>query len=327
MDRRAFISTLAGGLLAAPLAAEAQPQPPPWRIGVLWEVREVPPRFVPLVDWLREDLRTLGFNDRDLHFEVRQVEGASGLQDAARELIRAQPRVIWTSTDIVARIVRAESSDVPIVFGVAADPVQGGVVESWAKPGGNVTGVAVHGHVPGKRLEILKEMVPGLRRVLVMPDPTMEATTAWLAELREAARRLGLSLVEQPVASKADIERWPEIIKNERVDGIVHIVNATVNRYLEDTTKALGAARVPDISYYLPAAENRWAMAAYAVPHREAWRMSARLVARILRGAKPQDLPVESADVFELHINLGIAKERGVRIPHTMLQRANKIFE
>jgi hypothetical protein len=197
-------------------------------------------------------LRTLGFNDRDLHFEVRQVEGASGLQGAARELIRAQPRVIWTSTDIVARIVRAESSDVPIVFGVAADPVQGGVVESWAKPGGNVTGVAVHGHVPGKRLEILKEMVPGLRRVLVMPDPTMEATTAWLAELREAARRLGLSLVEQPVASKADIERWPEIIKNERVDGIVHIVNATVNRYLEDTTKALGAARVPDISYYLP---------------------------------------------------------------------------
>ena len=129
------------------------------------------------------------------------------------------------------------------------------------------------------------------------------------------------------IASKADIDRLPEIVKKERIDGIVHIVNATVNHHLEDTIRMLHAARVPDISYYLPAVENRWVMAAYAVPHREAWRMSARLVGRILRGAKPQDLPVESADVFELHINLGIAKERRVQIPPAVLLRADKTVE
>jgi ABC-type uncharacterized transport system substrate-binding protein len=324
VDRRTILWWLTLGTLSVPLAARAQPQAPPWTIAVLWEVREVPPRFVPLVDWLREDLKAQEFNDRDLHFEVRQVEGNSGLPDAARELIRIKPRLIWTSTDIVARVVRAETSDMPIVFGVAADPVREGVVQSWAKPGGNVTGVAVHGHVPGKRLELLKEMVPGLRRVLVTPDPAIAATTTWLTELREAASRLSLSLVEHVTVSKADIERWPETVKKERIDGMVHIVNTTVNHHLEDTIRALHAARVPDISYYLPAVENRWVMAAYAVPHREAWRMSAHLVGRILRGAKPQDLPIQSADIFALHINLGIAKERRVQIPRAVLLRATK---
>ena len=108
---------------------------------------------------------------------------------------------------------------------------------------------------------------------------------------------------------------------------MLHLVNPSANQNWEIALKALHAARMPDMSYYLPAVENHWVMAAYAVPHREAWRMSARFVARILRGAKPQNLPVDSPDTFELHINRGIAKERSVQIPEMLLGRADKIFE
>jgi putative ABC transport system substrate-binding protein len=180
----------------------------------------------------------------------------------------------------------------------------------------------------GKRLEILKDMVPGLRRVLVTPDPETPSDAArYLADIREAASQLRVTLVEYPISSKVDVERLPEIIKRERVDGLVHLVNRTVNQNWEIVQKTLVEARVPDISYYLPAAERAWVMSAYGVNHREAWRISARLLAKILRGAKPQDIPVESPDVVELHVNLRVAKERRIQIPQTVLIRAGKVFE
>src|SRR5262245_36434799 len=203
------------------------------------------------------------------------------------------------STASCARDWRTETGDVPVACGVDGDPVRYGVVKGWAKPGGNVTGVSIYeGLLQGKRLEILKEMVPGLRRVMVMPDPAHDATPVWLSDLREAAGQLGLTLVEHSVQTKTDIEQLPGIIRKERIDGIVHMANTTVNQHIAETVKAVHAARVPDINYYLPAVENRWSMSAYAASHREAFRKSARLVGRILRGAKPEDLPIESADVF-----------------------------
>jgi len=327
--RRIGFAVVLAVMCLVPRGAEAQPHAAPWKIGVLWEVREANPRVVHLVDWLREDLKAQGFNDRDLHFDVRQVEGLGGLPDAAKELIRVQPHLIWTSTANVAIAVSTEIRNVPVVFGVSSDPVRFGLVKGWAKPGGNMTGVAINEVLlNGKRLEILKEFIPGLRRVMVMPDPEYDSTPMLrLSDLRGAAGRLGLTLVEHSVQTKTDIEQLPGIIRKERVDGILHIANKTVNQHLAETIKAVHLARVPDINYYLPAVENRWSMSAYAASHREAFRMSARLVGRILRGAKPEDLPVESADVYELHIHLGIAKERGVQIPQTMLMRANKTFE
>ncbi len=317
---------LASPLVVAPVWPQSQSGP--WKVGVLWDVKEVPPRLVPLLDWLREDLKALGFTDKDLQFVTRQYENPDAALDAGRELIREGVHVIWTSSALPALAVRSEIRDTPIVFGVSADPVKQGLVQQWAKPGGNMTGVVVRELLPGKRLEILKEMVPGLRRVLVTPDPEAPYETArWLADIREAASQLRVTLVEYPISSKADVERLPEIIKRERVDALVHLINRTVNQYWEIVQKTLAEARVPDISYYLPAAEKAWVVAAYGVNHREAWRISARQLAKILRGARPQDLPVESPDVVELHINLRVAKERRIQIPQTVLLRAGKVFE
>jgi ABC-type uncharacterized transport system substrate-binding protein len=229
--------------LLSGLVPAAHSQGGPWKIGVLWEVQETPPRFVPLVQWLRDDLKAQGFSDKELQFEVRQVEGTAGLPEATRDLLRAHVHLIWTSSDVPARFAKAETRDTPIVFGVSADPVKTGAVQQLASPGGNVTGVAIHAHVIGKRLELLKAMIPHARRILVTPDPDLEDTKAWLDEVRDASRRLNVTIVERPVTSKTDLERWPETFRTERIDAVLHLVNATVNANWEVALKALQSAR------------------------------------------------------------------------------------
>ena len=320
---------LAGTLLAISSATvPAQSQGGPWKVGVLWDEKTLPPRILPLADWLREDLAALGFVEKEIALIVRQAD-PGGLREAARDLIKEKVNAIWASTPPAALAAKAETREVPIVFGMAAgDPVQLGLVQSLAKPGGNVTGIAFREwHLSAKRLEILREMVPRLRRVLVPVDLAYPGTPSTLEELRGAARKLGITLVEQPLTSRDDIERLASILKRERVDGVLPILNSATNQHFELVVKALNEARVPDIHFYLPAVEQGLVMAAYAPNHREALRTSARLLAKILRGARAQDLPVESPDVIELRINLKVAKERGVRIPQILLLRAHKVFQ
>ena len=321
---------LAGTLLAlSPGTVAAQSQGGPWKVGVLWDAKTLPPRILPLADWLREDLMGLGFAEKEIDLVVRQAEEPSGLREAARDLIKDKVNAIWASTPPAALAAKAETRDVPIVFGMAAgDPVQLGLVEGLARPGGNVTGIAFREwHLSAKRLEILKEMVPRLRRVLVPVDLAYPGTPSTLEELRGAARKLGITLVEQPLTSRDDIERLASVLKRERVDGVLPILNSATNQHFELVVKALNEARVPDIHFYLPAVEQGLVMAAYAPNHREALRASARLLAKILRGTRTQDLPVESPDVIELRINLKVAKERGVQIPQVLLLRAHKVFQ
>jgi putative ABC transport system substrate-binding protein len=158
-------------------------------------------------------------------------------------------------------------------------------------------------------------------------DPESVVTPSLLQEARAAARQLGLVLIEASLATRADVEQLPALITREGVDAVCHVVNAAVNAQPQLVVATLDQARLPDIAYYLPAVEQGWSLAAYAPSHRAAWRASARLLARVLRGAKPYDLPVESPDIFEFHVNLHVAKQRGISVPQTILTRAHKVFE
>lgn len=325
-----LIAPLLGlALLCQAQPAWAQSRGGPWKIGVLWDTRTVPPRLIPLSDWFLQDLKAHGFAEKDFQLVVRQVEEAERLRDGARDLAKAQVHLIWAPTSAAAVAAKAETREIPIVFGLATDPVQLGLVERLSRPGGNVTGIMTQPDLlAAKRLEILKEIVPRLRRVGVAVDPSYVITAAVLEKVREAAPKLSVTLVELPVTSPGDIERLAENLKRERVDGMLHIVNPTANQHFEATFRAVNRAKLPDIGYYLPVVEQGLSLAAYGPNYREIWRASARHVAKILRGTKPQDIPVESNDVIELYINLNVAKERGIQIPAEVIRfRAHKVFE
>lgn len=282
---------------------------------------------MPLTDLLTEELTAQGFAPKDFQLLVRQVEEPSAFREAARDLIKEGVHVLWADSAAPARAAKAETREIPIVFGIGLDPVHYGLVESIARPGGNVTGIAVP-LLADKRLELLKDLVPQVRRVLVTMEPGWTAPSFLQAmqELRVAAQQLDITLLEEPLASKDDIERLPDLLKRQQVDGVLHIFNSAVNQHVALMVRILDEARVPDIHYYLPAVELGGYMAAYGPSLREAYQMSVQPLAKILRGAKPQDLPVESPDRIELHINLRLAKERGVEIPQTILIGADKVF-
>lgn len=313
------------GLLVVSAPASASG---PWKVGVLWDTSIIPPHLVPLADWLAADLKTHGFADADLQLVVRKVEPA-GFREATQELLRERVDAIWASSTAAALAAKAETQTVPIVFGVGVAPEKLGLVQSIARPGGNATGIALNeGYwLTEKRLEIFKEMVPRLRRVLVTPEPGNRLSEAAVAEAREAARKLGVTLFEFPVGTMGELERLPEVLRRDSVDGYLHVLNGTINRHLDVAIKALNGARVPDMGYYLPGVAQGWTMAAYGSNHREAWRASARLLAKVLRGALPRDLPVESPDIVELHINLKVVKERHAELSRVILLRAHKLIE
>lgn len=300
----------------------------PWKVGVLWDVKTAPPRILPLSDWLLEDLKTHGFAERDLQLVVRQVEEPARLREAARSLIGERVQVLWAPTIGAALAAKAETQEIPIVFGIVPDPVRLGLVASIAKPGGNATGMMTQFDLLApKRLELLREIVPRIRRVLVPVDPEYAVSTLVLPELREAARRLGgIRLVEHSMTDKSDVEQLGVLLRRERIDGLLHNVNPAMNQNFELALQAIHAAKVPDMIFFVDAVERGLALAGYGSSYREIWRASARLVARILRGTKPADLPVESRDVIELHVNLRVARERGIEVPQAILQRAHKVI-
>jgi putative ABC transport system substrate-binding protein len=282
----------------------------------------------PLERWLAEDLVAQGLAESDFRLIVRQGGEPEAFRQGARDLLRERVAVIWTSTTAPALAAKAETSTVPIVFGVAEDADQVGLVDRLGRPGGNVTGVSVQrGVLVGKRLELLKELRPRVRRVLITLDPESVVTPSLLQEARAAARQLGLVLVEVSLATRADVEQLPALIKREGVDAVCHVVNAAVNAQPQLVVAAIDHARLPDIAYYLPAVEEGWSLAAYAPSHRAAWRASARQLARILRGAKPSELPVESPDIFELHVSMHVARQRGISVPQPILTRAHNVLE
>jgi putative ABC transport system substrate-binding protein len=308
------------GLLAAPLAVGAQRPGQPRRIGVL-AGREG--------DALREGLRELGWVEgQNVVFEYR----SSGRQldqmaAAAAELVRLEPEVIVAGSAAAAMAVKRVTRAIPVVFILVADPVADGLVASLAHPGGNLTGLTtLSRELGGKRLQLLAQVVPNLSRVAVVYNPADPGAAGGIGEQHAAARTLGLTLQLVQVRSPDEIDTAFSAIKQWRAQALAVPPGpfAAANQArIEELALKL---RLPTV-YASRSFAERGGLMAYGPSYGDLARRAAAYVDKILRGAKPADLPVEQPTKFELVVNLRTAKALGVVIPQSVLIQADEIVQ
>jgi putative ABC transport system substrate-binding protein len=323
-DVLALLGGVAGVLLsAAPRTAWAQ-QGKTIRIGfVSFQSGTV----AGSVEYLREGLRDLGYvGSKSIEIEPHFTEGD---RQRTREVIHSLVQknvdvlVVWTSTAI--QIAKEVTQSVPVVMIIAADPVAAGFVNSLSKPGGNLTGVSLSGAaLAGKRLELLREIIPSIQTVGYLAGQTA-GTTQFLGETRENAAKIGIKIVSQSVAGAQNIDA--ALFERMKRDGAEAIVVQPILTGFRDRIIVLATvARLPIISDY-PVWPESGALASLGVDQNAHIRRAAYYVDRILKGAKPAELPVEQPTKFELVINLKSAKAIGIDVPPLLLARADKVIE
>jgi ABC-type uncharacterized transport system substrate-binding protein len=329
MERRTFLGVIAGGLLAAPLAAEALPAPRNARIGYLATNLATTPH---LQDAFRQGLRDLGYVEgRNLVIEYRSAEGKSDrLAVLAAELVALNIDVIVAPGTPQALAAKQATRTLPIVFATAADPVGSGLVTSLARPGGNVTGLSILAPaLVGKRLELLTQALPGVSRVAVLWQPgghDERTDNDILKEAGVAARVLGVRLQFVEARGPADFDRaFPDMTRARAgaLTVLTGIMFLNERRRLVDLT---AKNRLPAV-YGGRDFVDAGGLLSYGPNLDDLYRRAATYVDNILKGAKPGDLPVEQPTKFELVINLKTAKALGLTIPPSLLQRADQVIE
>ena len=302
----------------------AQKPATPYRVGVLHAAYA---RNVPWVEGLRIGLEELGLKEaRDVVFEHRFTEGnLERLAPAAAELVKTNVHVIFTSNEDATRAAMGATSSLPIVFATVRDPISAGIVSNLARPRGNVTGVSmVTFELVPKRMEVLKELSPAVRRVWLVYDTHDRSVGPVLEKARAAAAQLKLELVAQAVATADELQRVQKTIRAG--DAIfVHDQTTTLDISAQLLATSL-AARVPAI-YTSAFWVGHGALASYGADYHAAGRQAARLVAKVLRGGKPADLPIEQATKIELALNAKTARSLGITIPAALQGRADKIID
>jgi putative tryptophan/tyrosine transport system substrate-binding protein len=328
MDRRAFLTALTGGLLAAPLAAEAQQTGRVYRIGMLTNKASDP------AESRRWQVFRLGLRERgwiegeNILIELREVEGNSArLPELAADLVRRKVDLIVAQGSLFTGAAKAATSSIPIVFVGHADPVGTGHVASLARPGGNITGLALlQTELGSKGLELLRSVVPALTRIAVLWHPGTPSTVPGLKALEEPARRLQLELQPVGARSAAELETAFAAMARARAQGVLVLATPIFFGERQRLGELAIAHRLPTMSQVRDYAEAGGLMS-YGADFVDLYRRGAIHVDKILRGAKPADLPVEQATKFELVINLKTAKALGLTIPPSLLQRADQVIE
>jgi ABC-type uncharacterized transport system substrate-binding protein len=280
------------------------------------------------IEGLRAGLRKSGLQEtRDFVLEIRDAKGDLKVaEESAKQLEREKVDLIYTVATSVTKAVKQVTTDVPIVFYAGNDPVALGLVESFAHPGGRITGVHFRvGDLTGKRLEILKEIYPKLHRVVTFYDPTSTVSLEAAKFGRDAANQMGIQLLERHVASVQELRSALGALKKGEVDAYAYTSDAMVGSQAQliiDTAKAKGFATM----YHEGGLVVDGALASYGISYYEVGLTSAKYVQRVMAGTKPKDLPVESVDKIELVINLKTAKQIGLTIPPNVLARADKVI-
>jgi putative tryptophan/tyrosine transport system substrate-binding protein len=323
MNRRDFIFALGGATAVWPLAARAQQTPP--MIGFLG-----PASASAMSAWTAafvQRLRELGWIEgRTIRIEYRWGDGrADRLPEIAAEFVRLKVDVIVT-TGTPVPVLKEATSTIPIVFTIANDPVGGGLVGSLSRPGGNVTGLSqLAADLGGKRLELLREVIPDLRRLATLSNVGNAATASEMIQVSEAARTLGLEVVNSEIRRSEDITSAIESLKG-RADAIYVQADPLMNtNRVRISTLALGA-RLPTLGGIREYVEAGGLMS-YGPNFPDLFRRAAEYVDKILRGAKPSDLPVEQPTRFDLVVNLTTAKALGLKVPEAFLVRADEVIE
>ena len=332
LKRREFIALLGGAAAAWPFTAQAQSPDRNRirRIGVLTFSSENDPEGTGHIAAFREGLQGLGWTDgRNIRIDIRWTSGEVGpMQTFAKELVGLQPDVFLAISTPAVKAALNETRTVPIVFTQVTDPVAQGLVESLERPGGNITGITIfEPEIGGKWLQVLKEIAPMTARAAVIFNPnTAPYYRLYMRSIEAAAVALGVKVLEAPVQSRAEIETAIAMLAREPGGGVITMSDLfpVVHR---DLIIALTARyRLPAV-YFLRSLVTDGGLISYGVDLTDMQRRAATFVDRILKGAKPADLPVELPTKFALVINQTTAKTLGLNIPLTLLTRADEVIE
>jgi len=328
LTKAALASILfAGALLAVAVTVDAQQTKKIPRIGYLG----VNPRSVNLarIEAFQQGLRELGYSEgKNIVIEWRSAEGkVDRLPALASELVRLKVDIIVTNGPISTRAAKEATVTIPIVMTFDDDPVGNGFVDSLARPGGNITGLStLSPEISGKQLELLKEVVPRLSRVAVFGSSIQPGNAQSLKEVELAARAFGVQLQYLDVLDPKDIETAFRTAGTWRAEAVLALASLVLNSHRTQVGELAVKSRLPAI-YRRPEFVEDGGLMSYATSYTDLNRRAATYVDKILKGAKPGDLPVEQPTKFEFIINLKAAKQIGLMIPPNVLARADRVIK
>jgi putative ABC transport system substrate-binding protein len=321
MDRRTF---LAANLVvfAAPLAAEAQPARTVSRVGFL-RVGSIPPAFI---DGFRQGLRELGYVEgQNITIEYGLAQTAAQLPAVASRLVRLEVDVLLASGVPSVLPAKNATKTIPVVFVAAMDPVATGVVASLPRPGANVTGLTVmSADLTGKRIQLLKELLPKMSRIALLVRPSSPEASHYVREADRAAKTLGASLQVLSAVDFAELEAAFPAFRGASV--LIWSDDAVFTAHRTEIAQLAVKNRIPTICG-LQEVVRAGALMGYGADTRQLYRLAATYVDKILKGARPADLPIEQPSTFKFAINLRTAKALGLTIPPSLLQRADEVIQ
>ena len=325
MDRRACVSILIVGLLGALLAAEAQSAVKAYRVGVLGAGTAA--QYAQRMDWFRQELRQLGWlNERAITFEERWAdERYERLPGFAAELVALKVDVIFVTggSPVIEAAIKA-TREIPIVFSAAGDPVAQGMVPSMAHPAGNATGLSLmSGELYSKRLELLKEAVPGLKRVGLLINGANSFAAEALRSSQAASQSLGIELKTFDVRGPENLASTFEMMSRAGVQGVIVGADSMLSAHLKQVGALALKHRIPLTAN----SDGPGVLIAYYRDNEAMYRRAAVYVDKILRGAKAADLPIEQPSRLDLIVNLKTAKSLGITIPQSLLLRADEVIQ
>ena len=296
-----------------------------FRIGVLTPGG----RLNAAVDGLREGLDHLGYaQGKNLAFVIEDTRGeVTDLVSRAQKILETKPDVVFTVTTAHSAAAKQATTTVPVVFAWVADPIGSGLATSYRYSKNNLTGVSSYaGLISGKRLEVLKEIAPRTKRVLTLVDPNDAGSRIAIKYLEEAAAKLRVNLVRREATNRQEVEKVMAAVGKETVDAIYFIPSNVIGAQLDLFLKKSREDKLP-----LVAAEAAWvekgALFSYAADFRLIGTQAARLVAKILKGESPSDIPIETSERLVLTVNASTARAIGLKIPRSVLVRIDRMFE
>jgi putative ABC transport system substrate-binding protein len=327
MRRREFIAGL-GSAAAWPVVARAQQSDRVRRIGVLMALDENDPDAKPRLSAFTQALADLGWTEGgNVRIDLRHVGDANRIRAFAQELVGLQPDIIVTGGTVATVSLQRETRTIPIVFTSVSDPVASGVVARLDRPSGNVTGFALYEpSLGGKWLELLSEIAPGVKRAAIMFNPDTTQVSTFMPSLETAARSLKIVGITAHVHSDVEIETAIIALGGEPGGGLFVMPNVFTVVHRASIILAAARNKVPAV-YWQSVFARDGGLLSYGIDQLDSWRRAATYVDRILRGAKPGDLPVQFPTKLEMVVNLKTAKALGLTVPQSILLRADEVIE
>jgi len=328
MRRREFFSIIAGAA-AWPLAAHAQQSGQPRRIGIFFNAATDDPKFKTWVVAFQQSLQELGWTaGRNVQIDTRWAGlNAAEIRRHASELVALAPDVILAHGTSTVGPLSQITRTVPIVFPIIADPVGAGFVDSLARPGGNITGFMEFEYsIPGKWLELLKQIMPGMTRVAVLRDPTQGSGAMQLAAIQAMAPSLGVEVTPIGLRDAGDIERGVAAFARSPNGGLIATAGAGTILHANLIIALAAKLKLPAV-YTERSFVAGGGLVSYGIDFVDQYRRAAGYVDRILKGEKPADLPVQAPTKYQLVINQKTAKALGIAVPHSVLARADEVID